>query len=111
MGLIEEASGTAEAAYRAYLNAHSRLESLRSHLKTEDTKIAFLKDKLSVYESLVRMSLSRGDSRAEREQAFAFIEQAKSRSLADLIALRGERPSTRQAQTALIEQVATCAKS
>jgi CHAT domain-containing protein len=107
MGLIEEASGAPDAAYRAYLNAHGRLESLRSHLKTEDTKIAFLKDKLSVYESLVRMCLGRGDSPAEREQAFAFIEQAKSRSLADLIALRGERPPTaRQAQTALIEQVA-----
>jgi CHAT domain-containing protein/Tfp pilus assembly protein PilF len=108
MGLIEEASGAPDAAYRAYLEAHDRLENLRSHLKTEETKIAFLKDKLSVYESLVRMCFARGDSPAECERAFAFIEQAKSRSLADLIALRGERPPTaRQAQTALIEQAAS----
>jgi CHAT domain-containing protein len=107
MGLIEEASRAPEAAYQAYLEAHNRLEDLRSHLKTEETKIAFLKDKLSVYESLVRLCLSRDDSPTEREQAFAFIEQAKSRSLADLIALRGERTTTlRQAQTALIEHVA-----
>ena len=108
MGLIEEAANTPDAAYRAYLSAHDRLENLRSHLKTEETKIAFLKDKLAVYESLVRMCLNRGETVCEHEQAFAFIEQAKSRSLADLIAMRGDRPPTaRQAQTALIEQVAT----
>jgi len=107
MGLIEEASGAPESAYRAYLKAHDRLENLRSHLKTEETKIAFLKDKLSVYESLVRLCLAHDDSPAGRKQAFTFIERAKSRSLADLIALRGERPPTaRQAQTALIEQAA-----
>jgi CHAT domain-containing protein len=106
--LIEEAAHAPDAAFRAYLNAHDRLENLRSHLKTEETKIAFLKDKLAVYESLVRMCLGRGEAECNQEQAFAFIEQAKSRSLADLIALRGERPPTvRQAQTALIEQVAT----
>lgn len=108
MGLIEEASHMPEPAYQAYLQAHERLENLRSHLKTEETKIAFLKDKLAVYESLVRMCLGRGDSPAAREQAFAFIEQAKSRSLADLIAPRGARPvALRQAQAVLIEQVAT----
>ena len=108
MGLIEEASQAPEAAYHAYLEAHDRLENLRSHLKTEDTKIAFLKDKLAVYESLVRMCLGRGDAPAQREQAFAFIEKAKSRGLADLIALRGERTAPlRQAQTVLIEHVAT----
>ena len=107
MGLIEEAAGDSDAAWRAYLNAHDCLENLRRHLKTEETKIAFLKDKLAVYESLVRMCLSRGDSSCAREQAFAFIEQAKSRSLADLIAFRGERPAPARAQTALIEQAAT----
>jgi len=107
MGLIEEAAGATDAAWRAYLNAHDRLENLRSHLKTEETKIAFLKDKLSVYESLVRMCFGRSDSSGDREQAFAFIEQAKSRSLADIIALRGDHPAPARAQTALIEQAAT----
>jgi CHAT domain-containing protein len=90
MGLIEEALGSNQAAHQAYRQAHERLENLRSHLKAEETKIAFLKDKLAVYEALVRMCLQNGSS---QEEAFGYIEQAKSRSLADLIALRGARPA------------------
>ena len=45
---------------QAYLKAHHHLENLRSHLKAEEMKIAFLKDKLEVYEALVRMCLARG---------------------------------------------------
>jgi len=89
LGQIREADGDYPAAMEAYLKSHSRLENLRSHLKGEELKIAFLKDKLSVYESLVWMCL-KGDQGKGRGQAeaFAFIEQAKSRSLADLIAFR-----------------------
>ena len=92
LGLIEEALGAREAAHHAYLQAHGRLENLRSHLKAEETKIAFLNDKLAVYEALVRMSLTNGQSVANLEKAFGYIEQAKSRSLADLIAFRGTHP-------------------
>ena len=71
-------------------------------------KIAFLKDKLAVYESLVRMCLGRGPSAASQEAAFAYIEQAKSRSLADLIAFRAHRlPASRKTHRALVEQVDT----
>ena len=106
LGLIEEALGAPEAAYEAYLKAHERLENLRSHLKAEEMKIAFLKDKLAVYESLVRMCLGRGLSAASQEAAFAYIEQAKSRSLADLIAFRPHRlPASRKTHRALVELV------
>ncbi len=106
LGLIEEALGAPEAAYEAYLKAHERLENLRSHLQAEEMKIAFLKDKLAVYESLVRMCLGRGPSAATQEAAFAYIEQAKSRSLADLIAFRAHRlPASRKTHSALVEQV------
>ncbi len=108
MGLIEEELGDREAAYRAYLMAHRHLESLRSHLRTEETKIAFLKDKLEVYESLVRMCLARGDTDRNREAAFVYIEQAKSRSLADLIAFRAQDlPASAESHRALVEQVRT----
>ena len=60
LGVIEEALGDPEAAYQAYLKAHHHLENLRSHLKAEEMKIAFLKDKLEVYEALVRMCLGAG---------------------------------------------------
>jgi CHAT domain-containing protein len=106
LGLIEEAAGRPEAAFEAYRNAHERLESMRSHLRAEEMKIAFLKDKLAIYEALVRMCLSRGSSPADQEAAFVYIEQAKSRSLADLIAFRGSSlPNPRQAHRVMIEQV------
>jgi CHAT domain-containing protein len=106
LGLIEEALGAPEAAYEAYLKAHECLENLRSHLQADEMKIAFLKDKLAVYESLVRICLGRGPSAANLEAAFAYIEQVKSRSLADLIAFRAHRvPASRKTRRALVEHV------
>ena len=106
LGQVEEASGASEAAYQAYVKAHERLENLRSHLNAEEMKIAFLKDKLAVYESLVGMCLARGSSAGGLEAAFAYIEQAKSRSLADLIAMRGRQiPAPRETRRAFVEQI------
>ncbi|MBI4874938.1 MAG: CHAT domain-containing protein [Acidobacteria bacterium] len=105
LGTIEEALGSPDAAYQAYLHAHERLENLRSHLKAEELKIAFLKDKLAVYESLVWMCLSRLPHDAAGEAAFNYIEQAKSRSLADLIAFRAHnQPSASHTHRALSER-------
>src|SRR5438045_9679968 len=54
------------------------------------------------------MCLSRGNDAAHREEAFAYIEQAKSRSLADLIAFRSQGlPASRKTERALVEQVKT----
>ena len=106
LGSIEEDAGAPDAAREAYLKAHEYLESLRSHLRTEETKIAFLKDKLEVYEALVRMCMGRGDAPADPESAFRYIEQAKSRSLADLIAFRAHNlPSSGATQLNLVDQV------
>lgn len=90
LGQIHEAAGEADAAREAYRNAHARLESLRSHLGGEELKIAFLKDKLAVYESLVWMCLDPASGPPDPDCAFGFIEQSKSRSLADLIAFRAQ---------------------
>ena len=106
LGLIEEAMGLPGHAYDAYRKAHEHLENLRSHLRAEEVKIAFLKDKQEVYQSLVRMSLARGESQADVAAAFQYIEQAKSRSLADLIAFGAQSlPAPGAAQEALAEQV------
>ena len=43
---------------------------------------------MAVYESLVTACLERSGDRGDQEDAFAYIEHAKSRSLADLIAFR-----------------------
>jgi CHAT domain-containing protein len=88
LGLIREAEHKMQAAYAAFEQARTGLEHLRSHLRAEDLKVAFLKDKLAVYEGLVSIGLTLGRDRTRQEAAFDYIEQAKSRSLADLIAFR-----------------------
>ncbi len=106
LGQIEEALGARDAAYGAYLIAHQKLESLRSRLNAEEIKIAFLKDKTAVYEALVRLSLEGGLPGSGPKAAFAYIEQAKSRSLADLIAFRAYQiPAPRETHRLLVEQV------
>jgi CHAT domain-containing protein len=87
-GLIREAQGDRGSAYAAFQKARADLEHLRSHLQAEDLKVAFLQDKLEVYESLVETCLALGPDADNDNAAFGYIEEAKSRSLADLIAFR-----------------------
>lgn len=84
-GQIARAAGDAVAAYDAYRAALGFLETLRSSLRGEELKIAFLKNKLEVYESLVDLCLARGAGAADVEEALAYVEQAKSRSLQELL--------------------------
>jgi CHAT domain-containing protein len=91
-GQIEQAAGQHAAAHDSYRSAQRSLETLRSSLRGEELKIAFMKNKLEVYESLVELSLGRGSRREAAEEAFSYVEQAKSRSLQELI-LRGAAPA------------------
>jgi CHAT domain-containing protein/tetratricopeptide (TPR) repeat protein len=84
LGLAAEANHDTDAALQAFERAHESVEQLRSHLQGEDAKVAFLNDKLAVYEALVSLCLERDDVVA----AYGYIEEAKSRSLADLMACR-----------------------
>lgn len=88
LGQAEEASGNLELARQAYEKAYRKLDDLRSHLGKEELKIAFLKNKLAVFEGLVVTSLAVHSRFCSEHDTFAYIEQAKSRSLADLIAFR-----------------------
>jgi CHAT domain-containing protein/tetratricopeptide (TPR) repeat protein len=89
LGLVAEAAGDEQGALHRFELAHSCLEQLRSHIHGEDLKVAFLKDKVPVYEALVSVSLASGSHPKHVEAAFGYIEQSKSRSLADLIAVGG----------------------
>ncbi len=84
-GQIALAGGDAKGAYDAYRDALRFLETLRSSLRGEELKIAFLKNKLEVYENLVDLCLRRGAEDAAVEEAFSYVEQAKSRSLQELL--------------------------
>ncbi|HEX2329546.1 MAG TPA: CHAT domain-containing protein [Candidatus Angelobacter sp.] len=98
LGQAEEASGNTELARQAYEKAYKKLEDLRSLLGKEELKIAFLKNKLDVYEGLVITSLAVHSRSCTEHDTFAYIEQAKSRSLADLIAFRSSEVSPRSVQ-------------
>lgn len=90
LGQILEAQGDNTRAHAAYRTSYSKLEHLRSQVRGQDLKIAFLKDKLAVYESLVWMCVE-GDAPArDPAAALSYIEQAKSRTLADLLAAAGD---------------------
>jgi CHAT domain-containing protein len=85
-GQLEERSGNPEAAFEAYQAARMEIETLRSRLWGDEAKISFLKDKLAVYESLVKGRLAdQRDPEGAQADAFLYIQHAKSRSLADLI--------------------------
>jgi CHAT domain-containing protein len=88
LGQVEEAVGEMGLARQAYEDAYGKLEDLRSHLGREELKIAFLQNKLAIYEGLVITSLASGSGPEQDRAAFEYIERAKSRSLTDLIAFR-----------------------
>jgi CHAT domain-containing protein len=100
LGLLREAQGEPARAFAAFQQAAGSLEQLRNHLQSESLRVAFLEDKVDVYERLVTTCLTSGPAEGAHETAFRYIEQAKSRSLADLIALRAINLAPRAAGTA-----------
>ena len=77
--------GDSAGAYAAYQVARDALETLRSRLNGEELKIAFVKNKGEVYERLVQLCLEGETGTGGFEQAFTLVEQAKSRTLFDLM--------------------------
>jgi CHAT domain-containing protein len=65
--------------------ALAQIETLRGHLAQEAIRASFLRDKTATYEDLIQIHLARGDAESVR-QAFGVAEQAKSRTLAELLA-------------------------
>ena len=86
LGNLYSAEGDREHAYASYQSARQSLETLRGNLRGEELKVAFIKNRLEVYENLVELCLSRSDDSGAAEEAFTYVEQAKSRSLMDLFA-------------------------
>jgi len=86
LGNIQSARGDRDKSYAAYRTAREALETLRSSLRGEELKIAFLKNRTEVYENLVELCLARKTDGDSLEEAFTYVEQAKSRSLMDLFA-------------------------
>jgi CHAT domain-containing protein len=82
MGEVRKATGHEHLAYECYRRSREALETLRGNLRGEELKIAFFENKLEVYENLVDICVRQPHG---FEDAFAYIQQAKSRSLMDLL--------------------------
>jgi CHAT domain-containing protein len=80
MGEVERAGGNTDLAYQSYRRSREALETLRGNLRGEELKIAFFQNKLEVYENLVELCLT---DPQKLEEAFDYIELAKSRTLMD----------------------------
>jgi CHAT domain-containing protein len=105
MGQIQQASRDHAGAYKSYQKAREVLEALRSGLRGEELKIAFLKNRLEVYEGLVAICLGRPGKKPV-EEAFGYMEQAKSRSLTEMIVQRGPTLDTEAAgQSELVRRI------
>jgi CHAT domain-containing protein len=89
MGQIRQASGDPSGAYESCQKARESLETLRSSLRGEELKIAFMKNRLEVYENLVELCLIRNEGPNGVEESFGYIEMAKSRSLAEILMRTG----------------------
>jgi CHAT domain-containing protein len=85
MGDVRAAADDRNQAYASYQAARQAFETLRSSLRRDELKIAFVKNRLEVYEKLVELCLKKRNQAALAE-AFGYIEQAKSRSLMELFA-------------------------
>lgn len=88
MGQVQQSSGESSAAYDSCQRAREALETLRSSLRGDELKIAFLKNRLEVYECLVELCLG-GAGPKSVEESFGYMELAKSRSLAELLVQHG----------------------
>jgi CHAT domain-containing protein len=84
LGNLTSADRYAEA-YQYFGKAIECIEHLCSNIQPDELKSSFLKDKLSVYEDMVLLCLGHDDE-AKRQEAFSYVERAKSRSLIDLLA-------------------------
>lgn len=85
-GEVSEASGDLSSASAAYQACRQTLEYLRGGLHTDELKIGLMKGRVEVYERLAKLCLATQASDPQAmEKAFAYIEEARSRSLRDLI--------------------------
>ncbi len=106
LGQIHEASSDSDGAYQSYQRARESLETLRSSLHGEELKIAFMKNRLEVYERLVEICMNRSTHENTAEESFSFMEMAKSRSLAELLVHHAQAlPESTSGQSGLVRRI------
>jgi CHAT domain-containing protein len=81
LGQVAEQRGDLDDAYGHFRQAVETVESLRQRLHVEDFRTGFVEDKLHVYRDAVLLCLKLN----REEEAFAYVERAKSGALVDLL--------------------------
>jgi CHAT domain-containing protein len=106
LGQIEQGTNDPRGAYESYQRAREALETLRSSLHGEELKIAFMKNRLEVYESLVELCMRDGSKRDAAEESFGYMELAKSRSMAELLTQHSYAPpAVDSGQSGLVRRI------
>jgi CHAT domain-containing protein len=105
-GQIAEGSGSLSDAYRSFQHAREALETLRGGLHSEELKISLMKNRLEVYECLVDICTKRAPTADAHEEAFGYVEMAKSRSLAELLVHHAQAlPEAPSGQSGLVRKI------
>jgi CHAT domain-containing protein len=105
-GQLAQARNDRPAAFRAFLEAKESLETMRSRLHGEELKISFLKNRMQVYEALLDLFISGDGSDATAEEALAWMEAAKSRSMIEMIFQSGQSlPLGDEGQSDLVRKI------
>ncbi len=101
MARVHLAAGRTDEAYDCFQEARRLLGAMRNGLLGEEVKIAFMLDKLEIYEGLAQLCLEPKSGHHSHEEAFRYIEESKSRSLQDLMSLADtpDSPSDRDTKT------------
>ena len=84
LGRLRLLQGRDEEARALLESAVGEIEHLRGTVTRDAMRASFLRDKTSAFEGLLQLHLSRNNEEGDR-RAFAVAEQAKSRSLVDLL--------------------------
>lgn len=81
-GRISQAEGNTNQAIDFYKQSIDVIESQRSTINTEASKIGFVGDKQAVYGLLITLLVDQGQA----GEAFDYVERSKSRALVDMLA-------------------------
>jgi len=104
LGRTEEYLGRPQQALEHFRRAVANVERLQTAIGAEDYKMAFLSDKLQVYEALILLCLKL-DTALTQQEAFETLEKAKSRALLDTLAQETRTVSVTSAENELLTQI------
>ena len=102
LGEIHTAQGNLTAARGEFRQAIHELEDVRANIAADELRLNYLKDKVPVYEMLMKTDFRLGDP-AMLAEAFETAERAKSRTLVDLLA--GSVDALKQANASSLEEI------